>query len=175
MILNNSFFQQPHEIIFRSLSGSLKMISGNFYSARGKKIDKLIELQEKIKHSENEKDLKSLINEINRDLYQEISSNNSNSQAKRIGESLFKNVIEIVKHKKEKFDKDFFNNKDVLEFISFKDIDVAKNISRIHIELEDYESANSFIDALKNKNFAEYSLLKVMLFIKQKKIFYHCG
>ncbi len=56
------------------------------------------------------------------------------------------------------------------KIISFKDIDVAKNISRIHIELEDYESANSFIDALKNKNFAEYSLLKVMLFIKQKKI-----
>ena len=86
-------------------------------------IDKLIELQEKIRLSKNEKDLKSLINEINRDLYQEISSNNSNSQAKKIGESLFKNVIEIVKQKKEKFDKGFFNNKDILEFISFKDID----------------------------------------------------
>ena len=86
-------------------------------------IDKLIELQEKIRLSKNEKDLKSLINEINRDLYQEISSNNSNSQAKRIGESLFKNVIEIVKQKKEKFDKNFFNNKEILEFISFKDID----------------------------------------------------
>ncbi len=47
VILNNSFFQQPHEIIFRSLSGSLKMISGNFYSARGKKIDKLIEFLKK--------------------------------------------------------------------------------------------------------------------------------
>ena len=39
--------------------------------------------------------IKSLINEINRDLYKEISSNNSNSQAKKIGESLFKNIIEI--------------------------------------------------------------------------------
>ena len=86
-------------------------------------IDKLIELQEKIRLSKNEKDLKSLINEINRDLYQEISSNNSNSQAKRIGESLFKNVIEIVKQKKEKFDKNSINNREILEFISFTDID----------------------------------------------------
>ncbi len=47
LILNNSFFQQPHEIILRSLSESLKKISGNFYSARGKKIDKLIEFIKK--------------------------------------------------------------------------------------------------------------------------------
>ena len=105
-------------------------------------IDKLIELQEKIRLSKNEKDLKSLINKINRDLYQEISSNNSNSQAKRIGESLFKNVIEIVKQKKEKFDKNFFNNKEILEFISFKDIDDEMILDLWKIYSEDESEIN---------------------------------
>ena len=156
-------------------------------------IDKLIELQEKIKYSENEKDLKSLINEINRDLYQEISSNNSNSQAKRIGESLFKNVIEIVKQKKEKFDKDFFNNKDILEFISFKDIDddMILDLWKIYsndeaeINIKSYKKIFKevttlveaiFINSINLKNVVqslhkEEGVKRTLLDVKEKEIF----
>ena len=42
IILSNSFFQQPHEVIFRSLSDSLKIIGKRYYSVRGKKLDKVI-------------------------------------------------------------------------------------------------------------------------------------
>ena len=42
LILNDKFFKQPHEIVFRSLSDSLNFVSKNYYSARGKKIDKII-------------------------------------------------------------------------------------------------------------------------------------
>ena len=42
LILNDKFFKQPHEIVFRSLSDSLNFISKNYYSVRGKKIDKII-------------------------------------------------------------------------------------------------------------------------------------
>ena len=130
-------------------------------------IDKLIELQEKIKYSENEKDLKSLINEINRDLYQEISSNNSNSQAKRIGESLFKNVIEIVKQKKEKFDKNFFNNKEILEFISFKDIDDDMILDLWKIYSDDKSEIN--IKSYK-KIFKEVTTLVEAIFINSTNL-----
>jgi len=41
-ILNNFFFNQPHEIIFRSLSFLMKSISGKYYAARGKRIEGLI-------------------------------------------------------------------------------------------------------------------------------------
>jgi len=41
-ILNKVFFEQPHEIIFRSISLILKSISKNYYSARGKSIENLI-------------------------------------------------------------------------------------------------------------------------------------
>ena len=156
-------------------------------------IDKLIELQEKIKYSENEKDLKLLINEINRDLYKEISSNNSNSQAKRIGESLFKNVIEIIKQKKEKFDKDFFNNKDVLEFISFKDIDndMILDLWKIYsndkaeINIKSYKKIFKevttlveaiFINSINLKNVVqslhkEEGVKRTLLDVKEKEIF----
>ena len=156
-------------------------------------IDKLIELQEKIKYSENEKDLKSLINEINRDLYQEISSNNSNSQAKKIGESLFKNVIEIVKQKKEKFDKNFFNNKDILEFISFKDIDddMILDLWKIYsndeaeINIKSYKKIFKevttlveaiFINSINLKNVVqslhkEEGVKRTLLDVKEKEIF----
>jgi len=156
-------------------------------------IDKLIELQEKIKYSENEKDLKSLINEINRDLYQEISSNNSNSQAKKIGESLFKNVIEIVKQKKEKFDKGFFNNKDILEFISFKDIDddMILDLWKIYsndeaeINIKSYKKIFKevttlveaiFINSINLKNVVqslhkEEGVKRTLLDVKEKEIF----
>ncbi len=43
LILNKKFFQQPHEVIFRGLSESLKLIGKKYYSVRGKKLDKIIE------------------------------------------------------------------------------------------------------------------------------------
>jgi len=42
IILNKFFFDQPHEIIFRSLSFLMKSISGKYYVARGKSIENLI-------------------------------------------------------------------------------------------------------------------------------------
>ena len=42
LILNNTFFLQPYEVIFRSLSESIKMIGKKYYAVRGKKIDKII-------------------------------------------------------------------------------------------------------------------------------------
>ena len=43
LIINYNFFNQPHEIVFRSFSDSLKAISRKYYAARGKKIDKIID------------------------------------------------------------------------------------------------------------------------------------
>ena len=42
LILNKQFFQQPYEVIFRALSESIKLIGKRYYSARGKKLDKII-------------------------------------------------------------------------------------------------------------------------------------
>ncbi len=42
LILNKIFFLQPYEVIFRSLSESIKLIGNKYYSVRGKKLDKLI-------------------------------------------------------------------------------------------------------------------------------------
>ena len=42
IILNNNFFQQPYEIVFRGLSDSIKTIGKKYYSVRGKKLDKII-------------------------------------------------------------------------------------------------------------------------------------
>ena len=43
LIINYNFFNQPHEIVFRSFSDSLKAIGMKYYAARGKKIDKIID------------------------------------------------------------------------------------------------------------------------------------
>ena len=43
LILNKFFFDQSHEVIFRSLSFLMKLISGRYFVARGKSVDKLIE------------------------------------------------------------------------------------------------------------------------------------
>ena len=43
LILNNSFFRQPYEIVFRSFSVSLRIIGNKYYSARGKKISRVID------------------------------------------------------------------------------------------------------------------------------------
>ena len=42
LFLKKNFFQQPYEIVFRSLSESLRFIGKKYYSARGKKLDRLI-------------------------------------------------------------------------------------------------------------------------------------
>ena len=42
-ILNQNFFKQPHEIVFRAFSALLNLISKKYYPPRGKKIDDLIQ------------------------------------------------------------------------------------------------------------------------------------
>ena len=46
-ILNQLFFHQPHEIIFRALSDCLRKIGKKYYPVRGKKLDKIINDLEK--------------------------------------------------------------------------------------------------------------------------------
>jgi tRNA(Ile)-lysidine synthase len=43
LIINEDFFQQPHEVIFRSLSEAIRLISKKYYSVRGKKLENIIE------------------------------------------------------------------------------------------------------------------------------------
>ncbi len=43
IILNNDFFTQPYEVVFRSLSDIIKKIGKNYYSVRGKKLANIIE------------------------------------------------------------------------------------------------------------------------------------
>ena len=47
LILNEKFFCQPYEVILRSLSESIKLIGGNYYPVRGKKLDRIISDYEK--------------------------------------------------------------------------------------------------------------------------------
>jgi len=42
LVLNKNFFHQPYEIVFRGLSKSIRFVGGKYYSARGKKLDKII-------------------------------------------------------------------------------------------------------------------------------------
>ena len=42
LILNKKFFQQPQEVKFRAFSNSIKLIGKNYYSPRGKKLDRII-------------------------------------------------------------------------------------------------------------------------------------
>ena len=42
LIINEVFFQQPHEIIFRSFSELIKAVGKRYYQVRGKKLDKVI-------------------------------------------------------------------------------------------------------------------------------------
>ena len=39
LVLNENFFNHPYEVVFRSLSDSLKIIGNKYNFARGKKID----------------------------------------------------------------------------------------------------------------------------------------
>jgi len=42
LILNKEFFKQPKEVVFRSFSDLVKSVGKKYYSARGKKLDKII-------------------------------------------------------------------------------------------------------------------------------------
>ena len=42
--LNKEFFNQPEEIVFRSLTKIIKIVGEKYYPVRGKKIDKTVEL-----------------------------------------------------------------------------------------------------------------------------------
>ena len=42
LLLSKEFFLQPHEVIFRSLSESIKLIGKKYYPVRGKKLNKII-------------------------------------------------------------------------------------------------------------------------------------
>ena len=42
MIINNEFFNQPYEIVFRSFSNCLKIVGKRYYNVRGKKLDNII-------------------------------------------------------------------------------------------------------------------------------------
>ena len=42
LILNNDFFYQPYEVLFRSMSDSIKLIGNKHNAARGKKIDNIL-------------------------------------------------------------------------------------------------------------------------------------
>ena len=42
ILLNESFFKQPNEVVFRSFSDSLRLIGGKYYHSRGKKIDSIL-------------------------------------------------------------------------------------------------------------------------------------
>ena len=43
LIINKIFFEQPYEIIFRTLSEAIKLVGKKYYLVRGKKLDKIIE------------------------------------------------------------------------------------------------------------------------------------
>jgi len=42
LIVNKDFFLQPYEVVFRAFGDSIKLIGNKYYSARGKKIDRII-------------------------------------------------------------------------------------------------------------------------------------
>ena len=43
LVISKDFFDQPHEVVFRSLSNSLKSLGNKYYPVRGKKLDKVID------------------------------------------------------------------------------------------------------------------------------------
>ena len=43
ILLNKNFFNHPHEVVFRSISDSIKLIGGKYNAVRGKKIDHILE------------------------------------------------------------------------------------------------------------------------------------
>ena len=55
LTLNKEFFEQPYEVVFRAFSDSIKLVGNKYYSARGKKLDKIID------EIENSKQLKATL------------------------------------------------------------------------------------------------------------------
>ena len=47
MIIRKEYFEQPFEVVFRSLSDSIKLIGKKGYSVRGKKLSNIISKIEK--------------------------------------------------------------------------------------------------------------------------------
>ena len=47
IVLNKKFFCHPYEVVFRSLSDSLKIIGNKYNFARGKKVDLILDKIEK--------------------------------------------------------------------------------------------------------------------------------
>ena len=52
-VLNKSFFNHPHEVVFRSISDSIKLIGKKYNPVRGKKIDYILD---KIRHNSLKKE-----------------------------------------------------------------------------------------------------------------------
>ena len=69
IILNGEFFNQPHEVTFRSLTEIIRFVGNKYYSVRGKKVDVIID---KLK-GENKFSIKltlgnCIINKVNRSI-----------------------------------------------------------------------------------------------------------
>ena len=69
IILNEEFFNQPHEVTFRSLTEIIRFVGNKYYSVRGKKVDVIID---KLK-GENKFSIKltlgnCIINKVNRSI-----------------------------------------------------------------------------------------------------------
>ena len=43
-MLNKDFFNQPEEVVFRSLTEIIKIIGKKYYPVRGKKIDNVVQM-----------------------------------------------------------------------------------------------------------------------------------
>ncbi len=86
-------------------------------------IDNLIEIQNSLKTINDEKNLKNLINSINRKIYKEITDKLPNAHSKKIAESLYENTIRLLKLKYYKFNNKEITEKNILDSISFKEID----------------------------------------------------
>ena len=67
--LKIEFFNQPHEVIFRSFSEIIKSVGKNYYPSRGKKIDRIIEIIKKSPNSTVRLTLGNcLINKVNQSI-----------------------------------------------------------------------------------------------------------
>ena len=67
--LKIEFFNQPHEVIFRSFSEIIKSVGRNYYPSRGKKIDRIIEIIKNYPHAKIKLTLGNcLINKVNQSI-----------------------------------------------------------------------------------------------------------
>ena len=67
--LKIEFFNQPHEVIFRSFSEIIKSVGRNYYPSRGKKIERIIEIIKNYPNSTVKRTLGNcLINKVNQSI-----------------------------------------------------------------------------------------------------------